>query len=492
MTSDLLPSSAVRPSPSSVAEEDVINARGVVAGLVVEEFQKTKHVLVAECPFRVWLLGRSLFGVDGDMPHFEPLPHMTPDLVLNLVSTIPNVPDHLQPSHFSSSRKWAVPVASAPNKSRSKPNGRRPLINRSHWPAAPVERAVAHCLDYASNEFMPHWLHLDLHRTDAVPPLIQQFNEYEGFGVVHRMGSDLSSCFTYIKHALVDTAWRMFRSCLESHLPGMSAPRHRRGHTCPFFRPLDIRHMVNFTFDEIEEVIFNHLHTAFFLVGKLVVRQTGGLPMGSHLAPALTRMVLIYLDIFHYVSKLQSSLSLALPSARLHKVTIDCHEIVLLEMRYVDDYLALWKFASSHSPSHDPFLVQDICAKLYASAQERYPLPMERDEGDTFVGLLVDLRPDGFVHTSPATIDSQLYGDIFDYPPVIDFRSHVPLTVKRAVVVGIVHRVDQYTVPSQGKPDALQRFCRLLVEQHFPLHLIRKWALSTRGGALSWVAALFS
>lgn len=214
--------------------------------------------------------------------------------------------------------------------------------------------------------------------------------------------------------------------------------------------------------------------------------------MGSHLAPALTRMVLIYLDIFYYMCRIHISGSLQSNSGALRLVNVCGHEIVLLEMRYVDDYMALWKYASEQSPLHDTSLAEEISNTLYTHAQDRYQLPMERDEGNKFVGLSIDLGSDGLVHTSPSTSEPQVYGDVFDFPPVIDFRSYVPVMLKRAVVVGIVHRVDQYTVAPVDKPASLKRFSRLLMEQHFPLRLIQKWALSTRGRAIPWVASSFS
>ena len=109
--------------------------RSSLRGLVIEEFQKTRHTLVAECPARVWSTCRQLFGADGSDPHFSCHPELSPEEVLLQSSSIPSMPSHLQPSMFSSSRSWCVAPASAPNKKRSKPNSRRPLINRSRWSA---------------------------------------------------------------------------------------------------------------------------------------------------------------------------------------------------------------------------------------------------------------------------------------------------------------------------------------------------------------------
>ena len=75
------------------------------------------NVLVAECPRRVWLLCRLLYGIDGGSDGFVPLPGESADYILNRVSTIPNLADHLQPCKLSCPRFWRVPQATAPNKS---------------------------------------------------------------------------------------------------------------------------------------------------------------------------------------------------------------------------------------------------------------------------------------------------------------------------------------------------------------------------------------
>ena len=64
--------------------------------------------------------------------------------------------------------------------------------------------------------------------------------------------------------------------------------------------------------------------------------------------------------------------------------------------------------------------------------------------------------------------------------------------IKRAVVIGLVARVDRYTVPSAAKPFALQRsMAHLIGVSNFPTHCIKRWALSWRGG-LDWIHSALS
>ena len=161
-------------------ESDVLVAKGFLRGLVVEEFQKTSHTLVAECPMRVMQNCRKLFGVDGSDEHFAYSEDMTSQTVLALASHIPNLRPHLQPTHWGGRASWCMPSASAPNKKVEKPDSRRPIINRHSWPSTRLESAVARCLDWVSGQYMPCQLHIDIQRVDAVIPRIHILICYTG------------------------------------------------------------------------------------------------------------------------------------------------------------------------------------------------------------------------------------------------------------------------------------------------------------------------
>ena len=111
-----------------VNEDDVKVARRLVNGLIVEEIQKTKHVLVAECPRRVHLLCRKLFGMDDDASDFTYYPGLTSPTILEKVASIPHLSPHLALDRLSNPKTWSMSRRSAPNKSRHKPDSRRPLI----------------------------------------------------------------------------------------------------------------------------------------------------------------------------------------------------------------------------------------------------------------------------------------------------------------------------------------------------------------------------
>ena len=93
------------------------------------------------------------------------------------------------------------------------------------------------------------------------------------------------------------------------------------------------------------------------MLGKLIMKQAQGLPMGSASASALTRMVLVYLDVIWHSAGLgrapccwsPSSLT-AHPRTFCKLAMIKGFVIVLLKVRCVDDYLAMWECVEGGVP----------------------------------------------------------------------------------------------------------------------------------------------
>ena len=64
----------------------------------------------------------------------------------------------------------------------------------------------------------------------------------------------------------------------------------------------------------------------------------------------------------------------------------------------------------------------------------------------------------------------------------------MPAAVKRAVVLGIIARVERFTLPAAHRPDALSSLLSLLlVQSGFPKALLRSWILSQCRGLRSWL-----
>ena len=137
----------------------------------------------------------------------------------------------------------------------------------------------------------------------------------------------------------------------------------------------------------IEALIVHELCSGWFKFGVKNGRQTNGLPMGSQWGGALRRLGFVYCDICFY-----SSLHCRLPSGdytipptrqlppvsergRITRLTILQAEVLILEVRYMDDYLSLWKGPSDLPVDHAK-AINDI---LRDRAYQRYPLPLKRD-----------------------------------------------------------------------------------------------------------------
>ena len=130
-------------------------------------------------------------------------------------------------------------------------------------------------------------------RTDLVPTLVKEFNDIATCGQVDVLGSDISSCLTNITHTLALSAWDFYCACLRTRVQAISAPkRGRKGMNTPrAYSPGTRNHLLTLTIEQIGIIIMHHLATGWFLLGTLAMRQIEGLPMGSALGSALTRMV---------------------------------------------------------------------------------------------------------------------------------------------------------------------------------------------------------
>ena len=103
-------------------------------------------------------------------------------------------------------------TASAPNKKRSQPDDRRPIVDRSRWPTACLDTPAARALDWITSNFLPSFAHIDLNRTDSVNPLLDEFCESGPASPVRGPGSDVKSHFTNIARALVQESWTFYRA----------------------------------------------------------------------------------------------------------------------------------------------------------------------------------------------------------------------------------------------------------------------------------------
>ena len=451
--------------------ETVRQVTGIVKGLIVDDFQKTKHTLVAECPRRAQLLTLRLFGADGSDARFSYTEGLDSGVVMDLVSRIQGLRAELQPGRLSRKSDWKMASASAPNKKRSKPDDRRPIVDRSRWPTNSIDVPAARALDWVSGHFLPGHLHVDLQRTDAFTPLVAALNEYIAQPCTAGMvAGDISSCFTNIKHEYVRAAWAFYKSVLQDRAPCISAPkRHRRGSVrLGEVSKFIAASFVTFHLDDLEAVILHHLRSGWFLLGSLLGREIEGLPMGSALAGALTRMVLIFFDILHRAAQPVQPPNLG----RSYIIRVRSYDIYILEARYVDDCITLWR--GPHGMPEDA--VEAVRRTLWARWLDRYPLPIEMNMSGTFVGVAISLSGMGSFTLRPSLLPEASLYEIRDHPLFMDYCSYVSLNIKRSIVLGIAARIDAHTLPLGDKPLALGVVLdRLVREGGFPLHRVRAW-----------------
>ena len=220
--------------------------------------------------------------------------------------------------------------------------------------------------------------------------------------------------------------------------------------------------------EHIEAIIMHYLTTAFFLLGVTVGQEIEGLAMGSALGGAVTRMVLIFLDLVYYYGLHQLPLAHPKLRGRLRREVVLGIAIIILEMRYMDDYFALWKCVEIQSD----LILEQIASSLQNRIRRRYCLPLEDDLGATFVGL--QFSGSGPVQVRPKTWEAPTYAGEFDYPAYVHFCSYAPEAMKRALLLGIVSRIERYTIPLSDAPAVLLEFITVLRSLGFPLYSLVK------------------
>ena len=118
-----------------------------------------------------------------------------------------------------------------------------------------------------------------------------------------------------------------------------------------------------------------------------------------------------------------------------------------------------------------------LSAYLARRAGERYPLPLERDNSLKFVGMDIHLNVDGSVETRPAVGHLRSTSQDFEFEGFVPYYSFAPHGMKRAVVLGIVARVAQFTFPPALRLDALSAFGQHLIEvSGYPERIFKTWA----------------
>ncbi|CAK0843087.1 unnamed protein product [Prorocentrum cordatum] len=196
------------------------------------------------------------------------------------------------------------------------------------------------------------------------------------------------------------------------------------------------------TIEDLKVIIMHHLRTGFFLLGGLGGMEVEGLAMGSPMGRRISEA-----NSMGYIAW-------------------------ILEIRYTDDYILLWK-GSPQLRAND---ITMLSACLARRALERYPLPRGRDDSLKFVSTDIHLNLDGSVEIRPAVGHLGGAGRDFEFEGFVPYYSFVPRGIERAVVLGIVARVAQFTSPPTLRLDALSGSGQHLIEvSGYPEQLFKTW-----------------
>eukprot|EP00959_Pyramimonas_sp_CCMP1952_P327906 6864866-Pyramimonas_sp.AAC.1 len=127
--------------------------------------------------------------------------------------------------------------------------------------------------------------------------------------------------------------------------------------------------------------------------------------MGSSLAGALTRMVLVYSDVVFHASLYSPAPAPPASRGRVRYVHVLGVHILVLESRYMDDYICIWK----GPPGLQEALANQIASVVASWSAQCYPLPSEADHRDVITGMRISLHDNGTVAARPASVDPPGY-----------------------------------------------------------------------------------
>ena len=222
-------------------------------------------------------------------------------------------------------------------------------------------------------------------------------------------------------------------------------------------------------------------------------RLTNGQPVGRRtdaLGPCVLRYLLLYFTALSpAIGRLHSTTDQAAatgfrdgPYHPAHYLQV---EVLILEVRYMDDYFSVWK-GPTNLPVDRAKAINDI---LRDQAYQRYPLPLKRDDGQKFMEIEIHLNRFGPISTAPSLLDLPPYGHL-RHPPLTHFSSFVPMSMKKTGFIGLMHRIDAYTYPYERKAAVLHEASRIFSDWHrFLVLLLKRWAAKlSHTLTLSWIA----
>lgn len=290
------------------------------------------------------------------------------------------------------------------------------------------------------------------------------------------LNGDLANMYTSLDHGSIRKAvqWLLDSVRSSSRRSEVSVPAFKMGEKAHLGRSGESdSKRINFTFDELINVIKFDLKNSYFKIGDRILQQRVGIPMGSPLSPALAQIVCAYYE------------AQTLANAARDGITNPVEGI-----RYVDDLTALIYYDPAVPASKVD--AEELARRIQNGYHPNMDLEVENTDMP-FKFLSSILR----VNKNKCKITSRFHnknkkqikqGKPQLFPTYQHYHSHAPARQKMSVVISSIHRIGNACSSHKAAQNAFNIISRELRCLKYPEKIISSALRRVRNKDQRWHA----
>ena len=290
------------------------------------------------------------------------------------------------------------------------------------------------------------------------------------------LNGDLANMYTSLDHTSIRKAVRWLLDCVRktSRRKEVSIPISKIEGKTHLGRTGDAdSKRINFTFDELLEIVDFDLDNTYFKVGDTMLQQKVGIPMGSPLSPALAQIICAFYE------------SNTIKQARSAGITNEVDGV-----RYVDDLTAVIYYDPSSPLSTSN--AYDLSKRIQYGYHPNMELEVE-DTDEPFKFLSSMIRINKKTCKIRAKFHNKNTAQIKHSKPQLfltyqHFESFAPVRQKSSVVISTIHRIGNACNSVQYAQKAFNLLCLELKGLRYPDKIILRALRRVRNKDPRWHA----
>lgn len=455
---------------------DITRARQFLQGFFVQYFDHNTSSIGAFCPVLVQRFGQQLldFGPHGKGLDFEWFTQFSEISAIDDMSSISGIPEHLQPTRLSSTRRatWKLGTVKLLPKWKAPGLKWRLVIDKHATPRNGIHSIVCRGIDAALDNYPRHFWSDCRSVQDVVTLSIcyndllrQEFPE----GISHWTESaDMCDCFHHLPITEACGIWSDITEYWQAKGVNYITVPRKRGTGTARLGKYDIPGYVSLSFHQIGCILSEFQKTNLVKLDRHIGRELRGAPMGDSLSGAILRLFKFQRESKRNLDRM-NHVDTCNKTVYLHGT-----KVVIFDISFRDD-LRLF-CAWSRSSELCPAVVQSWATEQLERRYLTGSMKLETSDDKVFVGLSTRWVENCLV-LSPKFTDS--YHDSHTIKP---WNSWAPEAQRKAVISGLLCRAFYQCNIAFARKSAFINAFRILLDAAYPLHEIskqaRKWAKS--------------